>query len=126
MTPDQLSEYDRFLDENDWDIYYWATQDPPGTEANASSAAADLGPGQDTITETWKRTGAKSGEWAQTHGAFKAAYRPVPSRWADSDVLRLLRQHVRDKSSHGFRSAKEKKTSGGGLGRMPNVQVFGS
>lgn len=127
MTPEELSEYDRFLDENDWDIYYWATQEPPGVEAYASSAAADVGPvGQDTVTETWKQTGAKSGEWAQTHGAFKAAYRPVPSRWVDSKVLALLRQHVRDKSAHGFQSAKNKKTAGGGLGRMPNVQIFDS
>jgi hypothetical protein len=29
MNYDQLVEYDSFLDENDWDIYYWATQDSP-------------------------------------------------------------------------------------------------
>ncbi|KAE8348906.1 WD40 repeat-like protein [Aspergillus coremiiformis] len=112
----QLQEYDRFLDENDWDIYYWATQDPPaeGTEA---------GTAEDTPTETWKRTGAKSGEWAQTVGAYKAAYRPVPSRWAESEVLRLLRQHVQDNSATGFHAAKSKKTGGAGLGRMPNVQL---
>ncbi|KAB8236189.1 40S ribosomal RACK1 domain-containing protein [Aspergillus alliaceus] len=116
MDKEQLQEYDRFLDENDWDIYYWATQDPPaeGTDANAS---------QDTPTETWKRTGAKSGEWAQTVGAYKAAYRPVPSRWAESEVLRLLRQHVQDNSATGFHAAKSKKTGGAGLGRMPNVQL---
>lgn len=114
MTHEQLQEYDRFLDENDWDIYYWATQDPP-TDAST--------PAEDTLTDTWKETGAKSGEWAQTVGAFKAAYRPVPSRWEKSEVLQMLRDHVRDKSAHGFESAKSKKT-GGGLGRMPNVQVF--
>lgn len=119
MSVEQLQEYDRFLDENDWDIYYWATQDPPA-EADASV------PPEDTVTETWKQTGAKSGEWAQTVGAFKAAYRPVPSRWDGSEVLELLRQHVRDKSAVGFESAKKKKTGGGGLGRMPNVQVFDS
>ncbi|KAJ5086785.1 TPR repeat protein [Penicillium alfredii] len=119
MTHPQLQEYDRFLDENDWDIYYWATQDPPASVEETSATP------QDTVTETWKQTGAKSGEWAQTVGAFKAAYRPVPSRWADSEVLRLLREHVRDKSATGFESAKNKKT-GGGLGRMPNVQVFDS
>ncbi|KAJ5190474.1 uncharacterized protein N7498_009459 [Penicillium cinerascens] len=117
MSPEQLQEYDRFLDENDWDIYYWATQDPPTEDSSA--------PAEDTLTETWKRTGAKSGEWAQTVGAFKAAYRPVPSRWDGSEVLNLLREHVRDKSATGFESAKNKKT-GGGLGRMPNVQVFNS
>lgn len=118
MSPEQLQEYDTFLDENDWDIYYWATQDPP-TDSSA--------PAEDTLTETWKQTGAKSGEWAQTVGAFKAAYRPVPSRWQSSEVLELLRQHVRDKSAVGFESAKRKKTGGGGgLGRMPNVQVFNS
>ncbi|OJJ49275.1 hypothetical protein ASPZODRAFT_61145 [Penicilliopsis zonata CBS 506.65] len=125
MTPEQLNEYDRFLDENDWDIYYWATQDPPveGTEENVTANAY---PAQDTQTETWKQTGAKSGEWVQTVGAFKAAYRPVPSRWADSEVLTLLRQHVRDKSATGFHSAKNKKTGGSGLGRMPAVQIFNS
>ncbi|PYH90993.1 DUF339-domain-containing protein [Aspergillus ellipticus CBS 707.79] len=123
MNKTQLQEYDRFLDENDWDIYYWATQDPPADEAQAAATSTEAG-AQDTPTETWKRTGAKSGEWAQTVGAFKAAYRPVPTRWADSAVLSLLRQHVRDNSATGFHAAKSKKTGGKGLGRMPNVQVF--
>jgi succinate dehydrogenase flavin-adding protein (antitoxin of CptAB toxin-antitoxin module) len=118
MNKEQLQEYDRFLDENDWDIYYWATQDPPA-EGDAKSDVS-----KDTPTETWQRTGAKSGEWAQTVGAFKAAYRPVPSRWADSDILRLLRQHVRDNSANGFHAAKNRKTGGGGLNRMPNIQFF--
>ncbi|KAH3671640.1 hypothetical protein OGAPHI_000345 [Ogataea philodendri] len=26
MTPDELHEYDKLLDEPDWDIYYWATK----------------------------------------------------------------------------------------------------
>ncbi|KAJ5779647.1 WD40-repeat-containing domain protein [Penicillium paradoxum] len=120
MNYDQLVEYDSFLDENDWDIYYWATQDPP-EEISASA------PKEDTITENWKETGAKSGEWAQTIGAFRAAYRPVPSRWKGSEVLTLLREHVRDKSATGFEKAKNKKTGGGGgLGRMPDVQLFKS
>ncbi|RAL01145.1 40S ribosomal RACK1 domain-containing protein [Aspergillus ibericus CBS 121593] len=123
MSKEQLQEYDRFLDENDWDIYYWATQDPPAEGAEGAASSTESG-AQDTPTETWKRTGAKSGEWAQTVGAFKAAYRPVPSRWADSDVLRLLREHVRDNSATGFQAAKNKRTGGAGLGRMPNVQVL--
>ncbi|KAK9858977.1 WD40 repeat-like protein [Penicillium brevicompactum] len=117
MNYDQLVEYDTFLDENDWDIYYWATQDSP-EDLPAST------PKEDTITETWKETGAKSGEWAQTIGAFRAAYRPVPTRWQKSEVLTLLREHVQDKSATGFEKAKNKKTGGGGLGRMPDVQVF--
>ncbi|OQD90696.1 hypothetical protein PENANT_c001G05554 [Penicillium antarcticum] len=117
MDHDQLVEYDRFLDENDWDIYYWATQDAP----------IESTPKEDQVTENWKETGAKSGEWAQTIGAFRAAYRPVPERWQESAVLELLREHVRDKSATGFEKAKNKKTGGGqGLGRMPNVQVFNS
>ena len=120
MDYDQLVAYDNFLDENDWDIYYWATQDPP------EDISADA-PKEDTITETWKETGAKSGEWAQTIGAFRAAYRPVPSRWQNSEILTLLRDHVRDKSALGFEKAKNKKIGGGnGLGRMPDVQVFNS
>ncbi|KAL3461004.1 WD40-repeat-containing domain protein [Aspergillus heterothallicus] len=117
MSKEQLEEYDRFLDENDWDIYYWATQDPP-TEDQATSEVS-----KDTPTDTWQRTGAKSGEWAQTIGAFKAAYRPVPSRWADSNVLKLLRQHVQDNSATGFHAAKNKKNGGKGLNRMPNIQT---
>ncbi|EPS33375.1 Succinate dehydrogenase assembly factor 2 [Penicillium oxalicum] len=120
MSHAQLQEYDRFLDENDWDIYYWATQDHPSELPESAKP-----PKEDTVTETWMNTGAKSGEWAQTVGAFKAAYRPVPSRWADSEVLRLLRAHVQDKSATGFESAKKKKhEAGSGLGRMPDVQVF--
>lgn len=32
MSHDELREYDKFLDEPDWDIYYWATgnRTPPG------------------------------------------------------------------------------------------------
>ncbi|KAH8434924.1 succinate dehydrogenase assembly factor 2 [Aspergillus melleus] len=119
MDKAQLEEFDRFLDENDWDIYYWATQDPPSEEETSGVAS-------DTPTETWKRTGAKSGEWTQTVGAFKAAYRPVPARWADSEVLNLLRAHVQDNSATGFHAAKNKKTGGSGLGRMPNIKVFDS
>ncbi|KAF8476246.1 Flavinator of succinate dehydrogenase-domain-containing protein [Kalaharituber pfeilii] len=33
MSPEQLKEYDKFLDENDWDIYYWCTQTVPTTSA---------------------------------------------------------------------------------------------
>ncbi|KAL1966725.1 hypothetical protein VTN77DRAFT_3922 [Rasamsonia byssochlamydoides] len=126
MTPQQMEQYDRFLDENDWDIYYWATQEPKAAEATASSGAADAGSAvKDTPTETWKQGAAKSGEWAQTVGAFKPAYRPVPSRWANSEILAMLRQHVKDKSASGFQAAKDLK-AGGGLGRMPNVKIFNS
>ncbi|WEW60877.1 vesicle coat component [Emydomyces testavorans] len=124
MTESQLEEYDRFLDENDWDIYYWATQEPPapGTESETSAAAGSTP--KDTVTEVWKSGAAKSGEWAQTVGAFKPAYRPVPERWVDSEILRLLRQHVKDRSALGEKSGD--KATGGGLGRMPNIEVFTS
>ncbi|KAF3940322.1 hypothetical protein ABW19_dt0201110 [Dactylella cylindrospora] len=39
MTVDQMREYDAFLDENDWDIYYWCTQDPP---VNINESAATV------------------------------------------------------------------------------------
>jgi succinate dehydrogenase assembly factor 2 len=29
LTVTQLNEYDKLLDENDWDIYYWLTGDAP-------------------------------------------------------------------------------------------------
>ncbi|KAK7041416.1 Succinate dehydrogenase assembly factor 2 mitochondrial [Paramarasmius palmivorus] len=37
MSEEELREYDRFLDEPDWDIYYWATgkRTPPERWANS-------------------------------------------------------------------------------------------
>ena len=117
MTMEQLRQYDIFLDENDWDIYYWATQEPNDTASTTPSASSDVVyPAKDVPTEIWKQSAAMSGEWAQTVGAFKPAYRPVPSRWVHSDILALLRQHVRGKSVT--------RKTGGGLGRMPNIKVF--
>jgi hypothetical protein len=90
MTPTQLSEYDRFLDENDWDIYYWATQEDPATVAAAAEGEVQL---EDVATQASPRPG----EWAQTVGTFKPAYRPVPARWRDSEILAVLREHVRQR-----------------------------
>ena len=153
MTRAQMAQLDLFLDENDWDIYYWATQDPPSTTASSAAATPfsatttsdpDYGSGAEaaiaaassidsgttttTTTTTTSSTttttsdaieaetmgasagaedgtqktepynNAGSGEWAQTVGTFKPAYRPVPARWRDSEVLRLLREHVRQQA----------------------------
>ncbi|PGH30956.1 hypothetical protein GX50_06267 [[Emmonsia] crescens] len=128
MTERQLQEYDKFLDENDWDIYYWATQEPEEPSAidsaNSSPAAKSSKPAKDTPTETWMSGAAKSGEWAQTVGAFKPAHRPVPQRWKDSEILAQLRQHVHEKSALGVMAEKEQ--SGGGLGQMPDLHKVSS
>ncbi|KAH9900284.1 DUF339-domain-containing protein [Xylariomycetidae sp. FL2044] len=258
MTQNQMAEYDRFLDENDWDIYYWATQEPPpptattttttpstsspsstsstsstsspsspsspssskttptsasasasettsetaemnsssatygwapepepesaATHTTSSSAAHDHDHAHATTSEpistgglpldgdlTWSKddiddggvvplddedflphphpaseddvdadvdapahgVGGGSnaaaaaaaaseepyrkpgeGEWAQTVGTFKPAYRPVPIRWRDSEILKLLRWHVKTRSGEG----------GGGMGFMPGLK----
>src|SRR6266536_745391 len=39
MTPGQMAQYDLFLDENDWDIYYWATQEPRPTSQETTEGA---------------------------------------------------------------------------------------
>jgi len=173
MTPAQLASYDRFLDENDWDIYYWTTQTPSqtsletaegGSQKLASAAAqgkdiADAGdptpyreesPGmqprepspQDRKgelkleTDHWRNGQARSGEWAQTVGAFKPAYRPVPIRWKNSEILSMLRKHVLDRSAGGVHEDADVKvdgealsrsirgSGGGGLGMMPEVKNF--
>lgn len=135
MTTEQLTQYDLFLDENDWDIYYWATQEPSPTSLEAAEgASADLASPSAQGKDEWKREPAK-GEWAQTVGTFKPAYRPVPARWKDSEILRMLRQHVQDRSSAGVSedqakvagkglAQSAKGTSGGGLGMMPEVRHF--
>jgi hypothetical protein len=89
MTKEQLHQYDRFLDENDWDIFYWATQEAKATE---NVVQLEDKPVLDT---------PRPGEWAQTVGTFKAAYRPVPARWEGSEILTLLRQHVKERSKAG-------------------------
>jgi Flavinator of succinate dehydrogenase len=141
MTKAQLEQYDLFLDENDWDIYYWATQSPANTPTSLESAEGSVGssgtttttsymspasPGQAQETDAWRQGAPRSGEWAQTVGTFKPAYRPVPSRWKDSEVLKLLRQHVRERSAGGVLDdvPGTPKSKGSGLGRMPEVQVF--
>ncbi|KAI1308529.1 Flavinator of succinate dehydrogenase-domain-containing protein [Xylaria venustula] len=163
MSVEQMSEYDLFLDENDWDIYYWATQEEPASTTNPSTpsntdtttstaastitedtSSADYGSAAETATAesssspsttgtgtggyplTGEHNDTKAdantspasssstssssasapppppppykGEWAQTVGTFKPAYRPVPARWKDSTVLKLVREHVRARS----------------------------
>ncbi|CAM1500713.1 Fc.00g098750.m01.CDS01 [Cosmosporella sp. VM-42] len=98
LPPTLLDQYDLLLDENDWDIYYWATQ----REELSSTNPAD--------PEPEVKRAPPSGEWAQTIGNFKPAYRPVPVRWRDSEILEMLRVHVRERSVDG---------EGKGMGFMP-------
>lgn len=149
MTMAQMQQYDLFLDENDWDIYYWATQEPTPTSsetaeggshaatgANSNVAGKDINlgptdPGKQTgppelETDEWVKGKVREpakGEWAQTIGTFKPAYRPVPVRWRNSEILAMLRKHVISRSAGGIQegNASEEvlaqtgsKTSGGG------------
>ncbi|RDL39070.1 Succinate dehydrogenase assembly factor 2, mitochondrial [Venustampulla echinocandica] len=130
MTPVQLAQYDLFLDENDWDIYYWATQEPTPTSPETAEGAVDQPQSAKRETEELKPTQPTSGEWAQTVGTFKPAYRPVPVRWKDSEVLSMLRRHVISRSSGGIQEGESgisgdglsqsvKGTGGGGMAFMP-------
>jgi len=108
MTSTQLHQYDLLLDENDWDIYYWATQRESSSSTNPSSpnpaiaespaSASDPSNADDAVVEGRE---PPKGEWAQTVGNFRPAYRPVPARWRDSEILELLREHVRSNSVDG-------------------------
>lgn len=107
MTMSQLQQFDIFLDENDWDIYYWATQEPsPTSQEYAEGAGPDLatkaaqGKAPSELADRRAREPAK-GEWAQTVGTFKPAYRPVPQRWKNSEILAMLRKHVIARSAGG-------------------------
>lgn len=136
MSKTQLEQYDRFLDENDWDIYYWATQsaaNSPTSQETAEGAVSDTpvqtdaqylspaNPAQTQETDAWRQGTPPSGEWAQTVGRFKPAYRPVPARWKDSEILQLLRQHVRARSAGGVLEDVQVEASGSGMGRMPEL-----
>lgn len=127
MSMAQMTQLDLFLDENDWDIYYWATQTPtptsretaegagPGSEgatpnARGKDAVSPVAQGTDAgkqtgptlETDEWRQGKPRSGEWAQTIGTFKPAHRPVPARWKNSEVLALLRKHVLSRSAGGI------------------------
>lgn len=136
MTPSQLQQYDLFLDENDWDIYYWATQEPSITsmetaEGGGSDTATPENQGKE-LSDQRVRDPAK-GEWSQTIGTFKPAYRPVPNRWKNSEILSMLRRHVISRSAAGVHEVNGedlkvdgkglaqgvKGTGGGGMGFMP-------
>lgn len=154
MTKAQMEQYDLFLDENDWDIYYWATQDEspgpdttptnPKTKSLHSSTAAGaeayraVPPGSNKTIDAGASGNAdtpapqdvqvrerKDGEWAQTIGTFKPAYRPVPARWKDSEILLMLREHVRsrradpDASGRGRGRESPEAKGGKGMGFMP-------
>ncbi|KAH8599281.1 Flavinator of succinate dehydrogenase-domain-containing protein [Bisporella sp. PMI_857] len=135
MTPSQMAQYDKFLDENDWDIYYWATQEPAPTSQKIADGTAK---GQQIATDTVKSkeqnssVQPRSGEWAQTIGTFKPAYRPVPTRWKNSEILAMLRRHVISRSAGGVHEAHAgvggeglnqgvQGTGGGGMAFMPPV-----
>merc|ERR1711939_780736 len=49
MSKSELEQYDRFLDENDWDIYYWATQSPANTPTSLEYAEGAV---KDTKSDT--------------------------------------------------------------------------
>lgn len=110
MSGTLLAQYDSLLDENDWDIYYWATQREPSdsyTSTNPSDVNAS------TAEDAFVREEPPKGEWAQTVGNFRPAYRPVPVRWRGSEVLDMLRTHVRSRSAEG---------EGGGMAFMPALE----
>ncbi|KAI9813636.1 MAG: succinate dehydrogenase assembly factor 2 [Pycnora praestabilis] len=148
MSTKQLQQYDLFLDENDWDIYYWTTQEPTpttreyaegGSAAQANPVAQGTGIDSAPEKDEWRQGAPRSGEWAQTVGTFKPAYRPVPQRWKNSEILAMLRKHVIDRSAGGVHEEDAlggpkvegealtygvKGTGGGGLGVMPEVKNF--
>jgi len=130
-------QYDLFLDENDWDIYYWATQEPiPSSMESAESTSQDTMATQSQSlklkNDRWFQKKPISGEWAQTVGAFKPVYRPVPQRWKTSEILAMLRKHVKDRSAKTEAQPPAKGSSlnqheginARGLAFMPQVRNF--
>ncbi|CAN9259855.1 unnamed protein product [Alternaria alternata] len=136
MSPSLMQQYDTFLDENDWDIYYWATQEPTPTshetaEGGGSAMSTANAQGMDATAQTKlpekdeRKRHPGEGEWAQTVGTFKPAYRPVPSRWKGSEILSLLRRHVNERKAGGVIEGEGKtQQEGKGLGMMPEIKNF--
>jgi hypothetical protein len=116
MTQAQLEQYDRFLDENDWDIYYWATQEPAQDAGAASQDSTSSGKEASNAVDQPVPGQKSSTEWAQTVGTFKPAYRPVPARWQNSEILAMLRRHVLSRSAGGVHEG-DAHVGGDGLGQ---------
>lgn len=51
MSSHQLQQYDLFLDENDWDIYYWATQEPESSQEAKNRGMAVGGTNADAMAD---------------------------------------------------------------------------
>ena len=95
-------------------IYYWATQ-PEDANPTTNTPAAGLQNSEPYLSDQGADGGSASnkqkqklepaspakGEWAQTIGTFKPAFRPVPARWRGSEILGLLRRHVKERSAAG-------------------------
>jgi hypothetical protein len=136
MSPQLMQQYDTFLDENDWDIYYWTTQEPtPTSHETAEGGGSDMSTpnamGMDATAQTKvpekdeRKRQPGEGEWAQTVGTFKPAYRPVPSRWKGSEILSMLRRHVNERKAGGVIEGEgTEKKEGKGLGMMPDIKNF--
>ena len=135
MTRAQLEAYDKFLDENDWDIYYWSTQRPPTSsppaDAGTTTTTPQVMPGEKFANIPTPNTDGNiaqvetvdaqedvqvrepsGGEWASTTGNVRPAYRPVPERWQGSEILGLVREHVQRRSVNG---------DGEGMAFMPDL-----
>lgn len=69
MTGSQLRAYDLFLDENDWDIYYWATQQPSQTSLETAEGS---GPDLATASARGKDAGDVHAEATASSGVADA------------------------------------------------------
>ncbi|ELR02573.1 hypothetical protein GMDG_01098 [Pseudogymnoascus destructans 20631-21] len=64
MTLAQMTAYDRLLDENDWDIYYWATQpEEPGSTSGSRGKATGPTSGKAPVDEKG------GGLWSRRRGS---------------------------------------------------------
>ncbi|KAF8533050.1 Flavinator of succinate dehydrogenase-domain-containing protein [Trichophaea hybrida] len=139
MTKEQLEQYDRFLDENDWDIYYWATQQAPPTSveyaeggSSPPGGVADVGvrgaaveearPSVEEEVREGEAEDAKGG--AEVKGGVGFGEQP-PTEWVQTvgrkkepEILKMIREHV--ESRKGKQAGQGKDV--GGIGRMPDFE----
>ena len=108
MTVAQMKAYDTFLDENDWDIYYWATQQPSPTSRETAEGS---GPELATPAAQGKEAGAvadestkagpvqpSQGEWKQT---VESAGNFEGFRFLDAEALILEPGAITQSTSAG-------------------------
>ncbi|KAH8158845.1 hypothetical protein CIB48_g9398 [Xylaria polymorpha] len=120
MRREQMAEYDLFLDENDWDIYYWATQEEPSsttsssdtTTTDTSSASYGSSPETAAAVESSSSTGGRGAADRRRKDIHDDRPEPEPEPEPDPGPSNRRRRRPSTRASGRRRSAPSSPPTG--------------